>query len=70
MDVGHTLDFANKAFELLDHIRWANAEEVLPSLVPGMVEAQRMEETSSWRHPVDLPSLLWEAHGELDSLID
>ena len=70
MDVGHTLDFANKAFELLDHIGWANAEDVLPSLVPGMVEAQRMEETSSWRHPVDLPSLLGEVYGELDSLID
>ena len=70
MDVGHTMDFANKAFELLDHIGWANAEDVLPSLVPGMVEAQRMEETSNWRHPVDLPSLLGEVYGELDSLID
>ena len=70
MDVGHTLDFANKAFELLDHIGWAHAEDVLPSLVPGMVGAQRMEETSSWRHPVDLPSLLGKVYGELDSLID
>lgn len=70
MDVGHTLDFANKAFELLDHIGWDHAEEVLPSLVPGMVEAQRMEESSSWRHPVDLPSLLREVYEELDSLID
>ena len=70
MDVGHTLDFANKAFELLDHIGWGHAEEVLPSLVPGMVEAQRMEETSTWRHPVDLPGLLLEVYEELDSLID
>ena len=70
MDVGHTLDFANKAFELLDHIGWLHAEEVLSSLIPVMVEAQRMEETSSWRHPVDLPSLLGEVYGELDSLID
>ena len=70
MDVGHTLDFSNKAFELLDHIGWEHAEEVLPSLVPGMVEAQRMEETSSWRHPVDLPGLLEEVYEELDSLID
>ncbi|PKB70679.1 MAG: hypothetical protein BZY87_09130 [SAR202 cluster bacterium Io17-Chloro-G6] len=70
MDVGHTLDFVNKAFELLDHIGWGHAEEVLPSLVPGMVEAQRMEETSSWRHPVDLPGLLSGVYEELDSLID
>ncbi|MCH9018071.1 MAG: Rieske 2Fe-2S domain-containing protein [Chloroflexi bacterium] len=70
MDVGHTLDFANKAFELLDHIGWEHAEEVLSSLVPGMVKAQRMEETSSWRHPVDLPGLLGEVYEELDSLID
>ena len=32
---GHTMDFANKAFELLDHIGWEHAEEVLPSLIPG-----------------------------------
>ena len=70
LDVGHTLDFANKAFELLDHIGWDHAEEVLPSLVPSMVAAQRMEETSSWRHPLDLPGLLGEVYGELDSLID
>ena len=70
LDVGHTLDFANKAFELLDHIGWEHAEEVLPSLVPTMVDAQRMEETSTWRNPVDLPGLLGEVHGELAGLID
>ena len=70
MDVGHTLDFANKTFELLDHIGWEHADEVLPSLVPVMVDAQRMEETSNWRHPVDLPGLLGEVYEELGSLID
>jgi nitrite reductase/ring-hydroxylating ferredoxin subunit len=70
MDVGHTLDFANKAFELLDHIGWEHAEEVLPSLIPVMVDAQRMEETSNWRHPVDLPALLGEVYEELGALID
>ena len=44
LDVGHSLDFANKAFELLDHIGWEHAPEVLPSLVPNLVRAQRMEE--------------------------
>lgn len=70
LDVGHTLDFANKAFELLDHIGWDHAEEVLPSLVPQLVGATRMEETSAWRHPVDLPALLEELYTELDSLLD
>jgi nitrite reductase/ring-hydroxylating ferredoxin subunit len=70
MDVGHALDFANKAFEMLDHIGWARADEVLPSLVAGLVSARRMEESSSWRHPVDLAELLADATGELPSRID
>jgi nitrite reductase/ring-hydroxylating ferredoxin subunit len=70
LDEGHSLDFANKAFELLDHIGWQNAEAVLPSLIPGMVRAQRMEETSQWRHPVDLPALLADVHAQLDAAID
>ncbi len=69
LDEGHSLDFANKAFELLDHIGWQHAEAVLPSLVPNLVRAQRMEESSSWRHPVDLPALLTAAYAELDGLI-
>ena len=71
LGVGHSLDFANKAFELLDHIGWEHAEEVLPSLIPktNMVDAPRMEETSSWRHPVDLARLLRDVYTELDDLI-
>lgn len=67
---GHSLDFANKAFELLDHIGWEHAEEVLPSLIPTLVEADRMEESSSWRHPVDLADLLAGVYDELDALIE
>lgn len=70
LDGGHSLDFANKAFELLDHIGWEHADEVLPSLIPGLVGAQRMEESSSWRHPVDLAQLLSEVHEEIDTLIE
>ena len=68
---GHSLDFANKGFELLDHIGWEHAEEVLPSLLPGdnMVAASRIEESSSWRHPVDLAALLAEVYSALDGLI-
>lgn len=69
LDEGHALDFANKAFELLDHVGWHHAEAVLPSLVPALVGADRMEESSSWRHPVNLPQLLAEAYAELDTLV-
>src|SRR5690606_833794 len=69
LDEGHSLDFANKAFELLDLIGWQHAEEVLPSLIGPMVRATRMEETSAWQHPVDLPSLLRDAFAEIDAAL-
>ena len=69
LDEGHSLDFANKAFELLDHIGWQHAESVLPSLVPNLVRATRAEESSSWRHPVDLPALLSSLYAGLDALL-
>ena len=70
LDEGHALDFANKAFELLDLIGWQHAEEILPSLIGPMVRATRMEETSAWQHPIDLPALLHDAFGELDAAIE
>ncbi len=70
LDIGHSLDFANKAFELLDQIGWEHAEDVLPALIPGMVRAQRMEESSSWRHPVDLAKLLWDVYAQLDAAVE
>lgn len=69
LDEGHALDFANKAFELLDHIGWEHADEVLPSLLPLLTQARRMEESASWRHPVDLPALLRDADLELDAAL-
>ena len=69
LDEGHSLDFANKAFELLDHIGWQHADEVLPSVIPNLVQAQRMEETSAWQHPVDLPRLLDDVFTELDAAL-
>lgn len=69
LDTGHTLDFANKAFELLDHIGWQHAGDVLTSLVPAITGAQRMEETSSWTHPVDLSTLLTDSYSGLDSAL-
>ena len=69
MDTGHALDFSSKAFELLDHIGWDHADEILPSLIPDIVGAERMEETSAWQHPVDLPHLLREANTALDEAL-
>ncbi len=69
MDVGHTLDFANKACELLDAIGWDDAPDVLSSVIPTITGAQRMEETSAWQHPVDLPRLLDEAGDALDDAV-
>ena len=70
LDEGHALDFANKAFELLDLIGWEHAGEILPSLIGPMVRAARMEETSAWQHPVDLPSLLHDVFGELGTALE
>ncbi|MDQ3974512.1 MAG: Rieske 2Fe-2S domain-containing protein [Actinomycetota bacterium] len=70
LDVGHALDFANKAFELLDHIGWEHAEQVLPALVGPLVTARRMEESASWRHPVDVVALLADACADLEALVD
>jgi nitrite reductase/ring-hydroxylating ferredoxin subunit len=68
MDGGHVVDFANKAFELLDHIGWDHAPHVLTSLVQGMATARRSQELSSWRHPIDIASLVWAAREELPAL--
>jgi len=55
---GHVLDFTNKAFEALDTAGWDMAESVLPSLAHGFASADRMEESNSWRNPVDLIAIL------------
>ena len=69
LDGGHVVDFANKAFELLDHLGWEMAGQVLPSLVHGMARARRSEELSQWRNPIDISSMVWEARAELPSLL-
>jgi len=68
LDSGHVVDFANKAFELLDHIGWEHAGQVLTSLVHGMATARRSQELNSWRHPIDLASLVWAARDVLPTL--
>ena len=68
LDGGHVVDFCNKAFELLDHIGWEHAGQVLTSLVHGIASARRSEELNSWRNPVDLSSMVWEARDALPEL--
>jgi nitrite reductase/ring-hydroxylating ferredoxin subunit len=65
LDVGHILDFTNKAFEALDVAGWSHAEPVLSSLAGGYAGAARMEESNSWRNPVDLVEILEGAFEEL-----
>jgi len=64
IDEGHTIDFTNKAFECLGRIGWSRAGTVLPTLVGQTAGAQRHEEESAWRHPVDLAAMLAESANE------
>lgn len=68
VDVGHPLDFTNKAFEALDIVGWEYAEPVLTSLVRGYAGAMRMEESNSWRYPVDLVQLLTDVFAQLPAV--
>ncbi len=69
IDVGHTLDFTNKALEALDATGWQNTDIVLTSLVSGYTRASRMEESRSWRSPVDLVVILQQAFEELPNAL-
>jgi nitrite reductase/ring-hydroxylating ferredoxin subunit len=69
LDLGHVLDFTNKAFEALDVAGWLHAEAVLSSLAEGYVGARRMEESNSWRNPVDLVAVLEDAFEQLPSAL-
>lgn len=70
IDVGHPLDFTNKAFEALDIVGWEHAETVLTSLVMGYANATRMEESNAWRNPVDLIEILAAAFEKLPEAME
>ena len=70
LDSGHVLDFTNKAFEALDIVGWDMAEQVLTSLVTLYAEATRMEERSSWRHPIDIVALLNDCFDKLPVVLE
>lgn len=69
MDTGHTLDFINKAFETIDHLGWEHAGPILASTVPQITDASRSEERSSWRQPIDVAQLCFDAHDRLPDLV-
>ncbi len=62
--IGHAADFTNKAFEALDLVGWDDREltaTALSSVVRGIAQGARQEESNTWRHPVDLVALLGAA---------
>lgn len=68
IQIGHALDFVNKAFEALDFTGWEPelAEAVLSSVVRGIAQGSRQEESNEWRHPVDLVALLEAAFPQIE----
>jgi nitrite reductase/ring-hydroxylating ferredoxin subunit len=70
LDGGHTLDFINKATEALDSVDWQSCDLVLTSLVSGLANATRMEESNSWRYPVNLVAILESAFAELPDVLE
>src|SRR6516165_8782358 len=70
IQIGHVLDFTNKALEALDLGGWELAEPVLTSLALNYAKADRMEESNAWRHPVDLVAILERAFDVLPAALE
>jgi nitrite reductase/ring-hydroxylating ferredoxin subunit len=68
---GHVLDFTNRALESLDAVGWDRdlAERVLASLATQYAEADRMEESNAWRHPVDVVAIVQRAFERLPTVL-
>ncbi|PSP49154.1 ferredoxin [Halobacteriales archaeon QH_7_69_31] len=70
MNGSHTLDFINSALAALEHLGWnEHAAPVLASTVPLLTDATHSEELSSWRQPVDVAALCFDAHDRLEDLV-
>lgn len=69
LQTGHVLDFINKALEALDIAGWDMAGPVLASLIRGIAQADRMEESNAWRHPIDLIDILETAFAALPDAV-
>ena len=70
IQTGHVLDFTNKAFEALDCAGWHMAEPALASLATSYANADRMEESNAWRHPIDLVAILERAFERLPAALE
>ncbi len=71
IQIGHALDFTNKAFESLDIAGWTpeRAALVLSSVVRGIAQGDRQEESNAWRHPIDLVAILAAAHDQIAAAV-
>ena len=73
IQIGHVLDFTNKALEALDRVGWADrraVELVLSSLASGYANADRAEESNAWRNPYDLVEILESTFEDLAATKD
>jgi nitrite reductase/ring-hydroxylating ferredoxin subunit len=70
IQIGHVVDFTNKAFEALDIAGWQYAESTLTSLANGYTGADRMEESNAWRNPIDLVEILETAFDRLPGMLE
>jgi nitrite reductase/ring-hydroxylating ferredoxin subunit len=64
-DGGHALDFLDKAFAGVDLVGWKRADAILPSIIPVLTASVGSEERDSWRHPMDLVTLVEQAARDL-----
>lgn len=70
LDGGHSLDFVNKACEMLDNVGWDQAADILPSVIPSLTNANRSEELNSWRHPIDLVQMVNATMTDLEDVVN
>ncbi len=68
INAGHTLDFHNKAFEILEQIGDDSRPYILSSLLPGISNVTRSEESHSWQSPVNLVKPLHQAFEKLPDI--
>ncbi|GAK12096.1 Rieske (2Fe-2S) protein [Geomicrobium sp. JCM 19039] len=67
MNDGHVLDFTNKAFEAIELCDEAYHSDILASLPMIVTTAERSEEKSRWRAPVDYYTLVEKALEDIQS---
>lgn len=66
---GHVLDAANKAIELALLLGWETAPEIVPLLVPAISETRGEEESTAWRHPIEIVEPLRAIEARLPKIL-